>query len=283
VNKDALRDLLSKIANPARGLEREVGPSADAVLAEHTALGAELDAAKNRADDAVYARIDAADRLGQQIGATVIRADKAEADLAAAVADRNEIIGNGAGMNDGPYTHCTDCGRHMVWQRPTADTGDTFHHPGSWMCPNCVLDNLHRREADLAAMTAERNGLRRALDANAEQLAQEIATARTLCEQRDAAQQREREQIERTGAFEDKWRAAVTLSDSALSRVSELEAQRDEARRECCEWESTSDKTWVQNGPLSVGRPLFKRSPRDVAVSRWPADADRLFGRKGGE
>ena len=43
---------------------------------------------------------------------------------------------------------CADCGRAMVWQR----TGDG--HPGSWMCPNCVLGRLKSLEGVLAVAIA---------------------------------------------------------------------------------------------------------------------------------
>jgi len=50
-----------------------------------------------------------------------------------------------------------------------------------------VYSSHEALRAALAASEAKNNELRLALDANADQLAQEIATARTLCEQRDAA------------------------------------------------------------------------------------------------
>jgi ABC-type transporter Mla subunit MlaD len=104
-----------------------------------------------------------------------------------------------------------------------------------------ALDRADKADADLAAMTAERNSLRLALDANADQLAQEIATARTLCEQRAAA----------------------------LARVAELEAQRDEARRMFCVGIATYASEGAYPGPGGKAR--------QVCLVFWPADADRLY------
>jgi len=44
---------------------------------------------------------------------------------------------------------CTDCGRAMVWQRTEGD-------PGSWMCPNCVMQRCRKAEQACYQMECER-------------------------------------------------------------------------------------------------------------------------------
>ena len=68
--------------------------------------------------------------------------------------ERDEALGIGPGMNDGPFTQCTECGRRMVWQYPVnVDAGE----PGapSWTCPNCVVRSLQYLRSDLALLRAE--------------------------------------------------------------------------------------------------------------------------------
>lgn len=63
-------------------------------------------------------------------------------DLDEARRERDEAIGIGPGMNDGPFTHCRNCNRRMVWQ--SAD-----HPCPTWLCPQCVLRRLNTAEAEL--------------------------------------------------------------------------------------------------------------------------------------
>ena len=86
------------------------------------------------------------------------RVAELEAEVERLRADRDEIIGNGEAMNDGPTSHCSDCGRRMVWERkPAQPTGDTYPSPGSWMCPRCVMERCRRAEAKVERLTKERD------------------------------------------------------------------------------------------------------------------------------
>lgn len=56
----------------------------------------------------------------------------------------NDALAIGEGINDGPWKHCHDCGRRMVWQYDASDGGSP-----SWMCPNCVMRRLQRRDEQI--------------------------------------------------------------------------------------------------------------------------------------
>jgi chromosome segregation ATPase len=112
--------------------------------------------------------------------------------------------------------------------------------------------NVRRLEADLAAMTE------RATKAEVELMDHLVGTEGV------------RRAIVRT---QEQTRKAEDARDAALSRCSELEAQRDEARRMYC---STERALRYEQGE--------KFSEHDIAGEEWPAEADRLFPpEKGGE
>jgi hypothetical protein len=82
------------------------------------------------------------------IGGELVIARKERDAARAALA---EAVGIGPGSNDGPWTHCKDCGRRMVWQYPVnVDAGE----PGcpAWTCPNCVVVRVCAARAALAEL-----------------------------------------------------------------------------------------------------------------------------------
>lgn len=73
-------------------------------------------------------------------------------DLRVARRELAEVIGfdPSQGENAGPFTHCGDCKRRMVYDRLPGTQG-----PGSvWMCPRCVKERLKVADRELAEAVA---------------------------------------------------------------------------------------------------------------------------------
>jgi hypothetical protein len=70
----------------------------------------------------------------------------------AALVERvNDLLGIGPGESTpANYSHCTDCGRAMVYNRKPGEQG-----PGSsWMCPRCVMERARALEKERDALRA---------------------------------------------------------------------------------------------------------------------------------
>jgi chromosome segregation ATPase len=207
----------------------------------HEALRAALDAANKRADEAVKVSAEKlaalinpelSDARMAMIAVAEARAARAEADLAAARA-RVEELEREAVID----LHSTNAIRDDL-----AAANECIERQNA---------NVRRLEADLAAMTE------RATKAEVELMDHLVGTEGV------------RRAIVRT---QEQTRKAEDARDAALSRCSELEAQRDEARRMYC---STERALRYEQGE--------KFSEHDIAGEEWPAEADRLFPEKGGE
>jgi hypothetical protein len=141
--------------------------------------------------------------------------------------------------------------------------------------------NVRRLEADLAAMTAERDELRTArhnfcaLSNFARRALIGRCDPKEVCEaliEYDAVEKGIRE-YPKCGIMCQPSVDLRTERDAALARCAELEAQRDEARRMYC---STERALRYEQGE--------KFSEHDIASEEWPSDADALcHPEKGGE
>ena len=120
------------------------------------------------------------------------------------------------------------------------------------------MTQIEQLEADLAAMTAERDQWKQ----TAEQFGETASEFMGLYNAKATEiMKNECEACKEMAPAHAE--SAIQSRDAALARVAELEAQRDQARRMFCEAESV----------CSEG----VKTARDEALVYWPAQADSLY------
>jgi uncharacterized protein YhaN len=240
------------------------------VYSSHEALRAALDAERKRADEAVKVSAEKlaalinpelSDARMAMIAVAEARAARAEANLAAARA-RVEELEREAVID----LHSTNAIRDDL-----AAANECIERQNA---------NVRRLEADLAAMTAERDELRTArhnfcaLSNFARQALIGRCDPKEVCEvliEYDAVEKGIRE-YPKCGIM---CQPSVDLRaerDAALARVAEVTEKLDVTQRALC-----GALALIPRGDGT------HETARDVALRLMPADADRLFPEKGGE